>query len=75
MAAHIIHAFPAAATRSARFSTQRAWAVVCTMYRARQTRRMLGDMDPRLLADIGASPADAHMEAARPFWDVSSRVR
>lgn len=73
MAAHIIHAFPAASARASRFSVGKAWALACTMFRARQTRTLLAEMDHRLLADIGASPSDAHMEAARPFWDFQPR--
>ncbi len=32
-------------------------------------RRALLNLDPRMLADIGVSRADALREAARPFWD------
>lgn len=73
MAAHLIQAFPATQAHTARFSAQKVWALACSMFRARQTRRMLAEMDHRLLADIGATPSDAHMEAARPFWDFQPR--
>ncbi len=48
-------------------------ARVRAMLRARQTRSILGQMSPHMLADIGLSPADAQTEAARPFWDIASR--
>lgn len=41
------------------------------MLRARQTRRMLGEMDDRMLADIGIGRGDALIEASRPMWDLS----
>lgn len=59
--------------RPARISVGGVWAAVRTMIRARETRRLLAEMDGRMLADIGVSPAQAHMEASRPFWDVSGR--
>lgn len=45
-------------------SLLRAWV------RARATRRLLAEMDPRQLADIGVSRGDALMESRRPFWDL-----
>ena len=51
------------------------WSRVRMMLRARQTRGILGQMSPHMLADIGLSPADAQVEAARPFWDVAPRRR
>ena len=70
MATRIIQAFPAAPARSARFSVRKALAVIAAMLEARHTRRLLAEMDTRMLADIGTSPSDARMEAARPFWDL-----
>ncbi len=35
-------------------------------------RRALGALDSRTLADIGVAPAQAHREAARPFWDLDA---
>lgn len=49
------------------------WAMAAAMLRARQGRRILSEMDARLLADIGTSRADAQTEAARPFWDIAAR--
>ena len=49
---------------------QRLWTAAVAMLQARQTRRLLAEMDSHLLADIGISRADAAMEANRPFWDV-----
>ncbi len=45
------------------------------MVRARRTRRMLGEMDDRMLADIGVGRGDALEEAARPMWDLARRRR
>ena len=52
------------------FSLRRVWAVAGAMLQAWQTRRQLAEIDGHLLADIGASRADAAMEANRPFWDI-----
>ena len=40
------------------------------MRRAAETRRELGSLNPRLLADIGVSRAEAEREAARWPWDT-----
>jgi uncharacterized protein YjiS (DUF1127 family) len=40
---------------------QRAW------HRAR-TRRLLAEMNPHELRDIGVTPTDAEVEANKPFW-------
>lgn len=45
------------------------------MVRAHQTRRMLAEMDDRMLADIGVSRGDASVEAARLAWDTAPRIR
>ena len=37
--------------------------------RARQ-RRQLAELPPERLVDIGASPAEVRLEAAKPFWQV-----
>lgn len=34
----------------------------------RRTRRDLTDLDQHLLKDIGLTPDQARIEAARPFW-------
>lgn len=47
--------------------------VIHAMIRARATRRMLPDMDDRLLADIGVGRGDALYEARRPMWDLAQR--
>lgn len=52
------------------FSLRQAWITAGAMLQVWQTRRLLTEMDGRLLADIGASRADAAMEANRPFWDI-----
>jgi uncharacterized protein YjiS (DUF1127 family) len=42
---------------------------------AARTRRILSDLDPRLLKDIGISRADAMQEAARAPWDLAPPPR
>ena len=59
-------------TALAVFSVQRVWEAVGTMARARTTRLLLAEMEPRMLADIGISHGQAHREASRPFWDVDT---
>ncbi|MEM9764908.1 MAG: DUF1127 domain-containing protein [Pseudomonadota bacterium] len=36
-------------------------------------RRRLAALDPHMLADIGVDLEAQRLEAARPFWDVTSR--
>ncbi|MEL7171894.1 MAG: DUF1127 domain-containing protein [Pseudomonadota bacterium] len=36
-------------------------------------RRRLAALDPHMLADIGVDTDAQNREAARPFWDVTSR--
>ena len=43
---------------------------VARMLRARHTRRLLAEMDDRMLSDIGIGRGDALMEARRAPWDV-----
>ena len=50
-----------------------AWAALTAMVRARRTRRLLAEMDDRMLADIGLDRGQALAEAARPAWDVAAR--
>ena len=46
-----------------------AMAPALARYGARHTqRRALGELDDRLLADIGLSRSDAMAEARKPFW-------
>jgi uncharacterized protein YjiS (DUF1127 family) len=62
------------APRSARRAPVRAgWVMLTAMLRARRTRRLLAEMDDRMLADIGVDRGQAHMESARAFWDVQPR--
>ncbi|GAC1342601.1 MAG: hypothetical protein NVSMB18_16890 [Acetobacteraceae bacterium] len=51
----------------------RGWTALVCMLRAHQTRRLLGEMDDRMLADIGISRGDAQTEAARPMWELGPR--
>lgn len=43
-----------------------SWLVLA--YRRRQQRRALGQLDDRLLRDIGIDREDVLLEAAKPFW-------
>jgi uncharacterized protein YjiS (DUF1127 family) len=61
---------PRFTTRHGTFNLHRVWAVAGAMLQARRTRRLLVEMDGRLLSDIGTSRADAATEANRPFWDI-----
>ena len=69
--------FTLGARRTARPSLRRAIAdavlVLHAMMRARATRRLLSQMDDRLLADIGVGRGDALEEARRPMWDLAQR--
>lgn len=36
----------------------------------RASRRRLGELDARMLRDIGLTPEEAAAESERPFWDA-----
>ena len=46
---------------------------LAAMWRVVTTRRMLAEMDDRMLADIGISRAQAAFEADRLPWDTEPR--
>lgn len=69
MATHIVSA-PCLAPSGNSLGLWRIWRRVGAMLEARRTRRLLTEMDHRLLADIGTTRADAMAEANRPFWDI-----
>jgi uncharacterized protein YjiS (DUF1127 family) len=58
---------------TARTSFRAGWDVLAAMVHARRTRRLLTEMDDRMLADIGIDRGQAHMEARRPMWDLAAR--
>ena len=58
---------------SLRRALAEAALVLHAMFRARATRRLLTEMDDRLLADIGVGRGDALHEARRPMWDLAPR--
>ena len=61
---------PAAAAIASRGAWVRAiWARLVLMRRVAETRRELGTLNPRLLADIGVTRAEAAQEAERWPWD------
>lgn len=68
MATHGVLA-PVFTFNRATVSLRQVWTIIDAMIQARRTRRLLTEMDGRLLADIGASRAEASTEANRPFWD------
>ncbi len=51
------------------------WAKLVLMRRVAETRRELGTLNPRLLADIGVTRAEAAQEAERWPWDVGPNRR
>jgi uncharacterized protein YjiS (DUF1127 family) len=63
------------ATRRApvQVSVRSVWARLGAILRTRQTRHLLMEMEPRMLADIGIGRGEAMHEANRPFWDVDAR--
>lgn len=56
-----------------RASLRQVWAAAVEMAQARRTRRMLAEMDDRMLADVGLGRGDAMMEASRAPWDLHER--
>ena len=68
-------AFPGTANTgrggSARKGVRALWTRLALMRRAAETRRELGALDPRLLADIGVGRAEAAWEAERWPWDLA----
>ena len=69
MSATVLHT--PSTTRTRLRVAGRAWRWLLQAKRLRDTRRELGAMDSRMLADIGVSRATAQSEAARPAWDCS----
>lgn len=51
------------------------WARLALMRRVAETRRELGTLNPRLLADIGLSRSEAAQEAERWPWDLEPNRR
>jgi uncharacterized protein YjiS (DUF1127 family) len=43
-------------------------ARLCRMAKRRRQRRALGELDERLLRDVGIAAEDARTEADKPFW-------
>lgn len=65
---------PSALRLPARFGVTKLallWlAMLGRSWRAHDTRRQLGELDAHLLRDIGVTPLDARLEAARKPWDI-----
>lgn len=47
---------------------RRGWTVLALWGLRARSRRELGRLDDRLLADIGIGPMEARREARKPFW-------
>ena len=62
----------AAGRETARSWLGRLWARLVLMHRVAETRRELGQLDSRLLADMGLGRAEASQEAGRWPWDTGS---
>ena len=58
---------------TARPSLHAGWSAVVAMLKARRSRRLLLEMDDRLLSDIGIDRGQAWMEATRAPWDLAER--
>jgi len=52
---------------------RQVWNALIEMAHARRTRRLLTEMDDRMLVDIGIGRGEALIEASRAPWDVSGR--
>jgi uncharacterized protein YjiS (DUF1127 family) len=44
------------------------WQGILNWHRRTRQRNSLAELDRRMLADIGLSPADRDTECAKPFW-------
>ena len=49
------------------------WLTTARAVRRQRTR--LGDLEPRMLRDIGVTDSEAEREARRALWDVPDRWR
>ncbi len=62
---------PSALRLPARFGVPKVgFAWLARLWRAYDTRRQLSELDAHLLRDIGVTPLDARLEAARKPWDL-----
>ncbi len=57
------------ATEDSRTLMQRVRKGIALAWRRHKTRRMLTEMDERMLSDLGISRAQASFEASRWMWD------
>ena len=71
MSGHSISHLGFAATGAKRAALRQLWTRLAAMMHARRTRNVLGEMDDRMLADIGIGRGDAQFEASRPMWDLT----
>lgn len=60
----------------ARGDTRRGWwTKLCDLRGLRRQRLRLGELDERMLADLGLTREEAEREAARAVWDVPRHWR
>lgn len=50
-----------------------AWRTARVWHRTHKTRRALEEMDPRMLADLGISRAQADYQLSRAPWELPPR--
>ncbi|AGI67136.1 hypothetical protein OAN307_c14600 [Octadecabacter antarcticus 307] len=60
--------------RSSRNSGTVHMPSIATVFAVWTQRRALANLDDARLKDLGISPQDAAIEAARPFWDLPKRL-
>ena len=48
---------------------------ICTARRLRRELIAFGNLDARLLSDVGLTRQDAEVELRRPVWDVAAHWR
>jgi len=51
------------------------WKFLLLAQAARRERKALAKLDATALDDIGLTCTEAHMEAAKPIWDVPANWR
>lgn len=72
MASRVIPTISTMPRNAQRGLVLQAFAAVQAAMRVRATRRLLAEMEPRMLADIGVSRSKAMHEADRVFWDAGA---
>ena len=63
-----VSVLPATLFRLQRLTGQNWLGIIAVWIERRRQRRALGDLDERLLDDVGITRAAAAHEIAKPFW-------